>query len=461
MVMDQSRRKATHAANVWLGSAGRAGIMMLLSLSAALATANDRLLSPSGMAETAPVVGQSFADYVGSSRYRLAEVLNGNGQSDYMGGYSASDAADMRAPFQWLPDNERCAGGGGAGAGKGFLLVHGLTDSPYVLRNAAQVLQQAYPCSMGRALLLPGHGTLPGDSLAMQYGEWQEAFRYGVGSFGTEPAVAGVPTQQLYLVGFSTGTSLMLDYLQRNPAAAGELRQDRIAGMILLSPAVQANSGLAFLTPLIRHVKSWMAVYPERDAARYESFSFNAAAEFYRLTRGMDSPAYAPAVPVMMAVSADDTTIDAMAARRLFCASAVKRRVLVWYPSVDEKVNRKVQDAADLQCAGIVEVPLATFDPALRTLNISHVGVAGSAADPHYGLDGRYRHCKEYDQDSSRAQFEQCATDNGHTVYGENPELLAKQHDLNDKLVRRGTFNPDFPALAQRMVCLVDETCPL
>ena len=445
----------------WSGYVQTLAVSALALACAACQGVDNNLLKPSGEAQTAPVVGQSFTDYVGSSHFRLDTVLGGGGASEYMGGYSAAEAAAMRAPFQWGPNPELCTGEKAAGTGKAFLLVHGLTDSPYVLRNAAASLQAAYPCSQGRALLLPGHGTVPGDSLEMTYTEWQEAFRYGIGSFKADPdPVAGAPAQ-LYLVGFSTGTSLMLDYMHRHHEAAGQPRQDNVAGMILLSPAVQASSGLAFLTPMIRHVKSWMSVYPERDAARYESFSFNAGAEFYHLTREMNDPVYAPTVPVLMAVSADDTTIDSRAARRLFCASEVKRRLMVWYPSVDADVNKDVAADAALQCDGIVEVPLASFPADMRTLNISHVGVAGSPADPHYGLDGRYRNCKELDDDKTRAEFEQCVSQNDKTVYGENPDLLKKQANLDGRQVRRGTFNPDYPALEKRMVCLVDENCAL
>ena len=69
---------------------------------------------------------------------------------------------DGNAPFELKP-----SGGYHAGREKpyrrGVLLTHGLTDSPYFMRHLAAFFQENGFSVM--AVLLPGHGTRPGDLL--------------------------------------------------------------------------------------------------------------------------------------------------------------------------------------------------------------------------------------------------------------------------------------------------------
>ena len=421
---------------------------LLLSLTAC-SSVEPAYLQPSGQAIDAPAATTEFSDYLSDSHQRIKSSLTAAPSPEgFLGGYNASSAADLRAPYELAPAAECQSDTALAGSGKAFLMIHGLTDSPYTLHNVADDLHGAYPCALIRSIVLPGHGTVPGDTLDMSHQQWQAAVRYGVGSFSADEA------SQLYLVGFSTGTSLIVDYLnQPNP-------DNRIAGAVLLSAAIQANSSMAFLAPYVRHLKSWMSVAQERDAARYESFSFNAGAEFYLLTKDMKQAANALQVPLLMAVSADDTTINAAAAREFFCyASESERKLLVWYESADKDVNARQAKQAELQCDGIQTISPASFDPQWQTLNVAHTAISGSPADPHYGFNGNYRHCRSYEDGSK--EFNECQTNTADSVFGEDQSLLEKQGLLGERYFRRGTFNPDYANLIGRVICLADEQCEL
>ena len=150
----------------------------------------------------------------------------------------------------------------------------------------------------------------------MDHQDWQRIVEYGVKGFQEDDRIS-----DLYLVGFSAGTSLVIDYMKENPSTDAAERVDKIQGLILLSPSVQAKSPFAFLAPFLNLFTDWESLFEEEDAVRYESFSYNAGTEFYALTRGMVDPEYALKVPVLMATSADDATVDAEAARRFFCFS--------------------------------------------------------------------------------------------------------------------------------------------
>nr|WP_320009587.1 alpha/beta fold hydrolase [uncultured Desulfobulbus sp.] len=429
------------------------GTLLLLS-----ACGNSpKYLEPTGKATDVPPKGTDFSTYVNRSQRKIEEVLRTvRGEGAYLKGESTAQAAAMRSPFQRFPSDQQQCQSNAAQSHRGFLLIHGLTDSPYLMKSIADSLQAAYPCALIRAVLLPGHGTVVGDTLEMQYSQWQGIIDYGIESFQEEKG-----RTELYLIGFSTGTSLILDYLKRHPADTHN-RTDGVAGVVLLSTAIKANTKLAFLTPWLRHVKNWSSIFPERDAARYESFSLNAGAEFYLLTEHMDETDYIPNVPMLMAVSADDTTIDAKAAREFFCsAEALQRKKLIWYTSIDPAKNKEVQGNPELVCEDIIKREPRNFAPEYKTVNMAHTALPVSPLDRHYGVHGNYHHCKEYDSDTTQVDFKQCQQDNAAAVYGENKQLLESRGKLDQKYFRRGTFNPDYAFMMGAINCFVDQSCSM
>ncbi|MDX9963722.1 alpha/beta fold hydrolase [Desulfobacter postgatei] len=404
--------------------------------------------SPAGVP---PDTKLPFSQYVQESRKNIEQILGAlrfaKGESPFLGDYSAAQAAQMRGPFERLPEN----GSTGPGKGKGFLLIHGLTDSPYLMRSIADSLHQAYPNGTIRAVLLPGHGTVAGDSIKMRHTDWMAITDYGVRSFEKMETIS-----DLYLVGFSTGTALAIRHLQDNP------KNPKIKGLILISTAVKAKSGAAFLSPYLRWVKEWLDTFEERDAARYESFSLNAGAEFFLLTKNIMKTKALIDVPVLMAVSADDQTIDASAARQFFCDQVTaRRRGLIWYGS------RHAERNIDPPCDDIKEVKPGPVErefqgTAYRFANYAHTALSMSPSDPHYGVNGKYHHCKAYDTPPDMENFNKCQKGSAKTIFGEKDiASKAAQKELDYDYWRRGTFNPDYPRLERAMICFADETCDL
>ncbi|MCI5180170.1 MAG: esterase [Candidatus Electrothrix sp. AW3_4] len=425
----------------------------LLPLLAACAS-NAPLYKPTGSAAFVPDDSVAFTDYVQESHANIELVLNKirpeNGEHTYLGDYTNAQTAAMRSPFQVPAKEDELCSDVSKGAGKGFLLIHGLIDSPYLLSSIRDSLHKQYPCALIRAVLLPGDGTVVGDSLDMDYKKWQRIVAYGVRSFQNDARTTG-----LYLVGFSTGTSLAIDYMKRHPAA------NKIQGLVLLSASVKAKSSFAFLSSFIGLFTDWMSRFKEEDAARYESFSYSAGAEFYSLTRNMTDPDYAHAlkVPILMAVTADDTTVDAEAARRFFCSSGkTDRRALLWYQSLDPRVNMRIAETVDLQCDNIVEVPLNNINKKFKTVNLSHLALPISPNDPHYGLHGKYRHCGKYA--SSPTDLAACRDDKENNLFGENNvENLPADRKPFYRTLRRGTFNPLYKQLESMLFCFTDNAC--
>ena len=128
-----------------------------------------------------------FSEYVAT-----AERALGKGRSQHDGATARNYIAETKAVLPFEGNRaERCAGSGHTA---GALLVHGLTDSSFVMRDVAQVLQSYPSCLLIRAIVLPGHGTVPGDLLETRYQDWLKTLEYGINSFkGT--------VQELYQIG--------------------------------------------------------------------------------------------------------------------------------------------------------------------------------------------------------------------------------------------------------------------
>jgi len=414
--------------------------------------AEQAWLKPTGSAASVPEDPDlKFEQYVAESKKNIQQVITklrfSNAKSPYVGEYSASDVANMRGPFQLPEKSETLCADKSRGAGKGFLLIHGLTDSPYLLKNVGQTLADAYPCGLVRAVLLPGHGTVVGDTLDMKYQDWMGITEYGVHSFQKMPSI-----DELYLVGFSTGTALAIKYLKEGAS------QEKIKGLVLLSTAVKAKSDLAWLTSYIKVFKSWLGTAKERDAARYSSFSTNAGAQFYKLTKGLVAKEYQFDIPVLMAVSADDETINPEAAREFFCKyTTSERKLLLWYKGFSK--------AQTEQCDGVYEIEKGSIHQEYRGVkyryaNLAHTGLSVSPSDSHYGVSGVYRDCKSYESADDDSQWRACMQDSANPVFAE--KNVAKMSEvLAGGMWRRGTFNKQYQQLAKTMVCFTDQHCDL
>lgn len=414
----------------------RCALMLVLLLLSACGDMPEHL-APTGFAVTAPSQVVSFDQYLVDTRSQLQQALSkvyeraqGNPFGD---AYPLARTLEMRAPFEireapsCAPEAERT----------GYLLLHGLTDSPYLLSAVARTLAGRSPCSVVRSVLLPGHGTSPGDSLAVHRDEWRQITRYGVDSFRDR-------VDELYLVGYSAGATLAVEYAHQHRD------DDLLAGLVLLSPAMALPDASVRLAPYVRWFVDWLGVEQERDAAKYETLAINAGAEFYRLVTELNWPAMpALEIPVAMAISGADTTVDVYAAEQFFCDKAPSsRRQLLWFSAADGSHDSR------LNCAGTLKQTVA--DAEQRTVSVSHVGVSMPATDPHYGRDAGYRQCLHYRDMPER--FAQCLSDDVDTVYGERSLLVDGLFE--GRLLRRATFNPAFHPMMQQIDCFLAGQCP-
>jgi pimeloyl-ACP methyl ester carboxylesterase len=164
----------------------------------------------------------------------------------------------------------------------GAVVVHGLSDSPYLLHSIAELLHKRGCWVVG--LRLPGHGTAPAALRTVHWQDWAAAVRIAARR-ARDRAGADAP---VFLVGFSTGGALSVEYALAR--LEGE-QLPRIDGIVLLSPAIGVDP-LAFLAVWQSRVSrvpglhklAWLDVGPEYDPFKYVSFPVNAGQQIYELT---------------------------------------------------------------------------------------------------------------------------------------------------------------------------------
>jgi alpha-beta hydrolase superfamily lysophospholipase len=197
------------------------------------------------------------------------------------------------------------------------LLLHGMSDSPYSLRQMALALQEKGYTVLG--LRMPGHGTAPS---GMVYVHWQDMA--AAVNLGMSHLNQLQPGQPIHIVGYSTGATLALDYALN--ALAGDTAPEP-ASLVLISPAIgitaaasmaKVADGLSVL-PGLKGL-AWSQVALEYDPYKYNSFTTNAADQVHKVTRSVSkrikalSSSYATSEqrlpPILVFKSTTDATVS-------------------------------------------------------------------------------------------------------------------------------------------------------
>ncbi len=352
------------------------------------------------------------------------------------------------------------------------LLIHGLTDTPFVMRDLANQLTQPPGCMRVRALLLPGHGTRPGDLLNVRWEHWRDATAYGINSF------RGTETPDLYIVGYSTGAALAL-YHSFNPDQVDALRDGSIhlRGLILLSPAIRLKDwsarvanwhGIYSWLPGLQN-GDWAQLAPDADYAKYDSLPKNAAYQIYRLTEelGAVSNGKLLAVPVLIAASAHDTTIEACGTVAFYLdrlragnPQAPASRLILYDGSDDGKQVLCDPTAMARAMADSKQISLVSVRQG-QIFDMTHVSVPIAPDNPHYGSIGDYSNCVHYRNGSrsgsadSDNKYRQCsAAKSAQTQLCNDANIGCGEvtpDNLSKSVLRRLTYNPRFGNLAEQI----------
>mgnify|MGYP003385855011 CR=1 FL=1 len=312
----------------------------------------------------------------------------------------------------------------------GLLLIHGLSDSPFSMRDLGDSFSGK--CVLIRSMMLPGHSTLPADLAEVTYQEWITATSWAIESFSEE-----VP--KLVVVGFSTGGTLGLDYVLTNNAAG---QNSHVDGLVLLAPAIAVNTSVAFLASWVDWLGKifserlrWASIEEDLDQTKYESFHMNGAVQINLLTERLgpvsEKGALVP-VPVLVIASEQDTTISTKKTIEFFNHRTNSDSRMLLYSSRNEVTSTERIEVRN------------SVDPQQNILSLSHISIPFKPTNHHYGKGGEYKNCQHYSDDSRRSS---CFEANESTIYyGE----ITKENRAVGTL-RRISWNPDYKYMIDRI----------
>lgn len=328
----------------------------------------------------------------------------------------------QNSPEELLPDPMVCKKTEQGKYENGVLLIHGLLASPYLMHELAKHFQEK--CFLVYSILLPGHGTAPGDLTQVTAQDWINASQFGLNSLASQ-------AKNIYLVGHSTGATLVLLDALHYPTQA--------KGLILFAPALKIAGKFSWaITPvywLSRIIPSiaWVSKANDTDPVKYNSFPVNAPYQVNMVISQLQnlSPRQNLKLPLFIIQSAEDTTVDSQAVFDFFTSLHNPQSKMLWF-------KQKPMQATDPR----IQVIMSAV-PKQKILGQSHVSLALNENDMYFGSQGTVKECSQYDKDTPA--WQECET--SRSIYlGETTEENLRQHTL-----RRITFNPFLSDVLQQI----------
>ncbi|GMQ75113.1 MAG: alpha/beta fold hydrolase [Gammaproteobacteria bacterium] len=255
----------------------------------------------------------------------------------------------------------------------GVLLLHGMSDSPYSLRNLGNSLSRSGAWVVG--LRLPGHGTAPSGLVHVRWQDMAAAVKIAMQHLRRR-----VGSAPIYIVGYSNGGALAVQY---SLVAMDDDSLPRADKLVLVSPAIGVSRGAvlavwqARLGDLLRLDKlAWNSLLPEYDPYKYGSFAVNAGDQVYRLTAEIQSLFDARSEeelrrfpPVLAFQSVVDATVSAPAlVKGLFSRLPENDHELVLFDiNRDVQIEQLMYKDPSEQLRPVLEDTDATFDLTVLT----------------------------------------------------------------------------------------------
>lgn len=363
---------------------------------------DSRLFVKSGLNSTFQGKGLLFSEYLQQTQAIIAKA-----RIDLHSPDSATILA-ANSPFEWRPhqfDQQR-----------GILLLHGLYDSPFLIRDLAQhFLRRGF---LVRSVLLPGHGTVPGDLLDINYHEWLKAAEYGIEQLSKE-------VKMVHMGGYSLGGLLTLFQAMHHPELAAIFLFE--PALTLTHPHIAHLFGLHKWLPWHKTKFDWFHKNAQDDYAKYESFTFDSISQIYHLSTAVLKRLRKQtlAMPIFALQCQNDEVI-------------VSQKVLKFFTEQPNAANRMLlYSPIPITFSDERIVVKSSNYPELNILDFSHVGVTNSPQNPHYGEHGDYKDFLHYPNK---------VPPTGEVFLGPRPK---HNHHNSGLVIQRLTYNPDFMGLTR------------
>ena len=227
---------------------------------------------------------ETFEDYLALEDRlfkQLDELVYEKIPSEQRHAINRYNRGSLTDPEGWSPNWNRSFVLPKENPGAAVLLLHGMSDAPYSLRNLGQRLNAAGAYVLG--LRVPGHGTAPSGLVEVTWQDMAAAVRLAMHHLAQHSN-----GQPLYVVGYSNGGALAVHYTLSTLEDETLPKVDRV---VLLSPEIGVTPAAAFAVWQARlgHLLgldklAWNDILPEYESFKYGSFAVNAGDVVYRIT---------------------------------------------------------------------------------------------------------------------------------------------------------------------------------
>ena len=357
-----------------------------------------------------------FADYVDAARMHLDRY------KVPVPGFARERQVEWSLPFERAPAPD-CTG-----PETGLLLIHGLADTPFVFRDLADALAER--CVRVRTLLLPGHGTRPGDLVMAESEHWFAMARAQAERFAGE-------VDRLYVGGHSMGGAI---------ATVLALEHEAVRGLVAIAPSWELNGlrDYLWLATLLEPFLDFVEREPEVNPVKYETLAVNTGDEIGEVRARVQALLREPEttdLPTLLVATEADSVINLDYLQRTF-------RERLTHPSSRFVFYRDMRNPAPEWWQPQRMAAYDGYRPAERIREMSHQSLPVGPDNPLYGRAGALHHCLE-PNGTDRASC--LATPRDRVWYG-------AYHDQSppDRTVSRLTWNPYFEALVDHVAELLD-----
>lgn len=333
---------------------------------------------------------------------------------------------EMNMPFECHSQNKD----------KGVFLVHGLGDSPYFLKDIADAL-----CENGvrvRTILLPGHGTKPGDMLNVTFAQWYDETAFQLQQFMQD-------VDKVYAGGFSTGANL---------TTLLAINNNDIDGLMLFSPAFKSRFFVSKLAPYIDGLLPWPNVEQEDNPTRYNSTAMQGFGAYQESVNALQKAFSTQTIdiPVMMIIAAQDSVVDTQHVAEQFRDNFLaSKKCLLWqgapptFLQTPDTANQPYSRSEPINYGNNIVVQPMRLSKR-RVAAASHMSPLFSPDNSLYGEQNNFRIC---DNGQSAEKEARCLT-------GEAVWFGPWGMEEGDKIFARLTYNPYFDKLVDQMLAFTD-----
>lgn len=327
-----------------------------------------------------------------------------------------------------------------------ILLIHGLYDSPYTMKDLGRVFNEQ--CFDTRFLLLPGHGSQTGDLRYTKMEDWLHSVNFAVNTLKQES-----PKKDIYIAGFSTGGALAIDRA---------LEDSSIKGVFLFAPLLARKPFSRVVSFLTEACCEFIEKQEEVDSIKYESTTANSVIQAGRLVERLQNrfdQGEALTIPVFVTLAKNDYTVPSIKTLQFLREGQFGKKsyaVVYTLSSIDNKETISCQEATKKNSEFSWKKTLLcksrfTYRKNTYINDFSHMALTLKPDDPHYGFGGDYKYCLHY-KCNDRQECQNPSTK--RLCYGER-EMRGGQHSEQCKkgetVIQRLTFNPLFDHLQKQL----------